>query len=182
MKTMTTCSTACERLVGKADPRRPVRSSNSAPLFFGEFTCLLTGHAFKTSAPDGLNGVAGSPSTSPVTRPLGSRVTGGWPFSVASRAGQPQVVGNQGLLRLPRQCDPLGGSLCRKPRHHLCFPICARSCAWPARLVVRGTWRACSEEHRAASRGVCAEARRRREPTRMPGTAALRLSHDPWAI
>ena len=62
---------ACERQGGKAnaiqtmphDP--PNASSNSAPLFYGEFTCLLTSQAFSTSSAAGFSSTAGSPATSP---------------------------------------------------------------------------------------------------------------------
>jgi hypothetical protein len=58
--------------------RCPIASSNSAPLFLGEFTCLLTGQTFSTSAPAGRNSVAASTSTSPnhADQSWGSRITG----------------------------------------------------------------------------------------------------------
>ena len=56
----------------------PIASSNSAPLFLGEFTCLLTGQTFSTSPPAGCNSVAASTSTSPnhADQSCGSRITG----------------------------------------------------------------------------------------------------------
>ena len=58
---MNPCSTACERLAGKANStsRHPTASNKSAPLFFGPFTCLLTGQAFRTLSAVGCSsGVA----------------------------------------------------------------------------------------------------------------------------
>src|SRR5271166_4304819 len=56
----------------------PIASSNSAPLFLGLFTCLLTGQTFNTSSPAGLRSVVGSPSTSPnhVGQSSGSSMAG----------------------------------------------------------------------------------------------------------
>jgi hypothetical protein len=42
----------------------PSARNNSAQLFLGLFTCLLTGQTFNTSSPAGLSSVAGSSSTS----------------------------------------------------------------------------------------------------------------------
>ena len=42
----------------------PIASNNSAPLFLGQFTFLLTGQTFRTSSPAGLRSVAASPLTS----------------------------------------------------------------------------------------------------------------------
>ena len=56
----------------------PTASNNSASLFLGLFTCLLTGQTFSTSSSAGRSNVAGSTSTSPnhVGQSCGSMITG----------------------------------------------------------------------------------------------------------